>query len=398
MLTRSLAFALLAAVPLLCAAQTTGQQVLVVDPTNPGAFSALQPAIDAAQPGDTVLVRAGTYGEATVSKALALLADGEQVSFDKLSITATPLGSAVLVRGFHSQVASPSAVERTVEIIGCQGDVWLQDCHLDWTQNYRPVTGLMVVRDSRAVTLTNLQVRSTAFWAGVPALQVEDSAVHVFDSSLHAGLSTDGHDAAGILAINSAVYLQNTTARGGDGGPNGRGCGYDGGPGVWAQSNSTVRTVGATLVGGTGFHFGVGCASNSVRDGEPARVEPGSALTNLGSDELTFTAPSAAREAQPVDYVIEGQPGDVVALAFALQPDAFFFSLIRAPLLVGTQFVGIPVGTVAATGTLTLPSTAPTLASGVDFERYYVQVLALRNQSSILGGTGRAVTVLDSSF
>ena len=64
-------------------ASAAAQRVWVVAPTlGPGVdCTAIQPAIDAAADGDTVLVRAGTYkGFAIIAKGLYLHADGPGVS------------------------------------------------------------------------------------------------------------------------------------------------------------------------------------------------------------------------------------------------------------------------------------------------------------------------------
>lgn len=52
------------------------QHTWVVDPAGNGAFVDLQTAINAAAPGDTLLVRAGSYGTVVVDRSLQLLGDG----------------------------------------------------------------------------------------------------------------------------------------------------------------------------------------------------------------------------------------------------------------------------------------------------------------------------------
>ena len=83
-------------------------QVLVVGPGEP--FVTIQPAIDAAQDGDVVLVRPGTYAGFVVDgKSLVVHADGavtltESVEKSCIQVQNVPAGSRVVVRGFFAKM------------------------------------------------------------------------------------------------------------------------------------------------------------------------------------------------------------------------------------------------------------------------------------------------------
>ncbi|MBM3977594.1 MAG: hypothetical protein FJ299_11465 [Planctomycetes bacterium] len=53
------------------------QQTWIVDDTQPAALVTIQSAIDVAQPGDLVLVEAGSYPPFTLSKPLRIVAVGK---------------------------------------------------------------------------------------------------------------------------------------------------------------------------------------------------------------------------------------------------------------------------------------------------------------------------------
>ena len=91
----TLSFTLAAAVPVLPA-----QRTWTVGPG--GQFSDIQPAIDAASPGDIIRVRPGLYGGFNTSKGVALLGDpGARISSLALpSVNALPAGSQFVVAGF----------------------------------------------------------------------------------------------------------------------------------------------------------------------------------------------------------------------------------------------------------------------------------------------------------
>src|SRR5437867_7856524 len=61
---------------LLLAPAARAGNVLVVDASGGGAFTQIQPAVDAAADGDTILVKSGTYGSFVVGdKGLAIVGD-----------------------------------------------------------------------------------------------------------------------------------------------------------------------------------------------------------------------------------------------------------------------------------------------------------------------------------
>lgn len=61
-------------------AAATAQQTWIVDPAGSGPFTDVQTAISAASPGDTILVRGGTYAGVIVDRSVHLLGDGARPS------------------------------------------------------------------------------------------------------------------------------------------------------------------------------------------------------------------------------------------------------------------------------------------------------------------------------
>jgi hypothetical protein len=383
----------------------SAQSVLVVDAAGGTPFATLQAAVDAAAPGDTVLVRGGDYAGVTIDRALSLVADegaavrvAGTVTVESLNATdwVRVHGVAATAAGFPVFPVLPALVVRN-----CLGTVWVEDSA--FTAGFTPLgtaTG-GAITDCTAVVL-----QDTAF-AGAsagPGLRVERAAVHAFGGSATGGISGIGTAGGpGLDLLDATAYLQGSTARGGPGlgaGPVGGGCHPAGHGGVGARMSgggSVLRTVGSTLeggAGGLGFSF---CGPGNP--GLPTEVLGGFADLDLAAAVFRFEAAPVAREGGAIDFTLTGTPGEPVILMFGFAPQPIWLAVIKAPLLpeVAT-FVAIPLGNLPASGTLSLPAVVPELGPGIQFVRWFAQVLAPSTIEGPLGGYGQAQTLLDSAF
>lgn len=390
---KRLAFRLLLSISA-SAAGLGAQNVLVVDANGGGAFTTIQAAIDATNPGDTVLVRPGSYTTATISTALTLIGDGPGVGLTGLTIANTPVTSTVVVRGIEVLNSASLILGDIVSIDTCAGEVWLQDCNVDTGQTIALAGTGIALRDSRSVTMIDCAVAVRSGVSQVIGIGAGNSALSMFGCTTNGGMS-----AAGLAVNDCQVYLQDTMVNGGEGASGFRGCAFDGAAGLVATGTSNVVALGSAFVGGPpGFEFPILCPMPMARPGPPTEVTAPATLSTITATPLTLRARGVAREMQAVDYVIDGDPGDALVLAFAVQPQAFFLPLIQSSLLVGTSFVGIPVGTLPASGTRTVPTAVPTYGPGIEVERYFVQIIALRSNGTLIGGSGQALTLLDAAF
>src|SRR6185436_1169764 len=98
----------------------------------------LQAALNAAQDGDVLLVRAGTYTGVTqmsvAGKGVTVINDsGAPLQLSPLGITGVPASSTFAVRGITITAqpllfaASPAAIAADQ----CAGTIWLEDCVLN---------------------------------------------------------------------------------------------------------------------------------------------------------------------------------------------------------------------------------------------------------------------------
>lgn len=144
-------------------APTTAQQTWTVGLG--GQFTTLQPAIDAASPGDTILVEPGLYPQAVVDKGIRILGSGSTLQPSgsvgiALSARHLPAGQTLVVRGLRTTIGH-AGIQFDFEIHDCAGEVVLEDCNL--------LYALEVARSAK-VTLRDVSV-------GTGSIEIFDSTV-----------------------------------------------------------------------------------------------------------------------------------------------------------------------------------------------------------------------------
>lgn len=112
------------------ATQVLAQQAWIV---GPGGFAALDLAVAAAAPGDTIVVRAGQYPPATIDKGVRVLGDpGARVQASvgvSLTIANVPAGQTAVVRGLRTDITH-AGVQVDYLVTDCDGHVLVQDIDL----------------------------------------------------------------------------------------------------------------------------------------------------------------------------------------------------------------------------------------------------------------------------
>lgn len=214
----------LAAVVLGSVLSPLAASTLTVGPPGSGAgFSDIQPAIDAAQPGDTILVLPGSYTSFKLTKPLDLLGAGSgvvQVGSPvqaPIMVSGIPAGSEAVLSGFRVS-DHPS-----IKLFASAGSVTLHDVVLlggfDLSSGCEPGAGLFVSGCARVMVLSST-VRGMSGVAG-DGLQAQFSEVWLIDSQVDggdgapwgSGCTTQG--GLGASLIGSALYLAGSSVRGG---------------------------------------------------------------------------------------------------------------------------------------------------------------------------------------
>lgn len=392
--------------------------VIVVDAANgPGAsFTSLSAAVTAAAPGDTLLVRDGTYGSFDVyGKGLSLFADGSAVEvfqvFTRSRIRNVPAGQAVVVRGlrFSQQTPAGGPPIANLSIDSCDGPVALEACDFDFGY---PSVG---ITSCAAVSLVRCSILGGPI-AGADGLHVNSSVVSLSECDVTGGDGQDGGLDSFVIPMPS----------------------FAGGDGVVVDGTSELTTV-ATVIrggqGGDGFdNVGTVCvepqnggaglilhgplsplariATTSVTGGAPGAVQPcnttvpaaGPAIQVNGGSVVTLalvapalTATTPVREGASIQLDVAGVPGAPALLLFSTTPASTFVAPGAGVLLVGAPISAVALGPIPATSTLTIAIPIGELGPGVDGIRVHAQVATFPAAGTELG-SGTAILLLDGAL
>ena len=392
--------------------------VLVVDTGGPALFHQIQPAVDSALDGDTVLVKSGTYaGFAIVDKRLNVVADAGQNVTVSGTVQVTNLAASrdVVLAGLTVHGATNG-----LQLLNDAGSVRVQGC----TLNANDLGGISLygawVDGSEDIAFAScvLQGAVDAQWSGA-GLGIMGSRAAIYDCVLQGGqgfdgdcyLASAGGDAgAGALVIDSFLFASGSNFSGGDGGDAAwGGCssfddGGDGAPGLHLQgSATTAHVLKCTFTGGTGGAYSctLGGCGQSGQSAPPTVATGGATLSTFSGMRRKLTAPAVVREAPAtVPITALGAAGDTVFLIISRQASFEF-----APGQLGVRLspqspppVVLNLGVVPAGGVLGVSVPSFDLGPGVQSRTYFLQSLhRLPNGRRVLGSP-ESLVILDSSF
>ncbi len=404
-------------------------KVEVVDASGgtPGAHLDIQPAVDAASSGHTVLVKAGGYGGFVVdAKSLVVTADAGA------AVTIGPVGGGpieirnltavqtVVLYGISS--TRDLRTEHGLHVHDNQGSVWIEKC----TFGVDAVGGLgtlptVELRQNARVSLIGVEAigyAGEAFPNGdlhpaTPAAIASFSTLVFADCTFTGGVGYDGilhptlgpldgeDAAAAVVLVDSFLVLDGGEYRavpGGDGLPFPCTDGGDAAPGLLVSTaQCQVYDRGATLFGSLGGKGILGCSADGATAGG-LFLALGAFYIMLPGDGGTMTSDSPRRVGQNVKLDFEGTPGSSVIFGIGLAPQYLYLG----------QFSGViqtlPIAILSAgaldpaTGTLSIslgvgPLVPPDLA-----DTLYVQPVFINALAQVTLGAPTAVTVLDASL
>ena len=418
------------------AAPAAAGNVLVVDAGGGGAFTDIQPAVDAAVDGDTILVKTGTYGAfAVADKALAIVGDtGAVVEIGgAVRVYNLSAGKTVVLESLSTTQSSGGTASRGLYLSDDAGSVRIEGCTFvgatGTIPSHRSGWEGAFVESCSDVAFTHCRLDGGENREG-------------YVDGLPNQLPGDGGDA--LLVEHSTVVLHDCTVRGGRGWNGQQATGYDGGWGGHGAelTDSTLLASASSFTGANGgwgdmLHCGglwfggsagyglrlVGSGSLArLQDGDETGGTPGCDIGGLCSTycypqlpgrsgstivdlptpwrELLQPPTMPVRESTSAYLTYRGQLGDRVSLYMSTSTQSRFLSAWDGYLLVQPQrpHLMMIVGTIPASGQLTEPLWIRELPPLVKSSRLYLQAVFTDAQGGKHLSGPSSLVILDQQF
>ncbi len=402
--------------------------VLVVAPTG-GNFTAIQPAVDAAVDGDTILIKAGSYaGFSAIGKGINVVAAPgipPIVVSGTVAVDALPAGKTFVVAGLS--VTSASSTTEAFSFTNCQGAVRIERCTFAgktgsvWNCNCFSacptggcgedgaraghITGCTNVVLSKCTILGGRGMDDPNFspngvaGSGADALTIQGSVAAIYDTTIIGGTGGSayyigGPGAHALPVSGSSLFLAKCSIHGGYGGdafiyPS------NGGSGLLAGTGSTVYNLGSS------FHAGLGgqCYQGGGCGGLDGYAILG-AVSTLPAAARTLTCPNPVKDRAPLSLSFAGTAGDRVVLNFSTLPEFSLnlpqngISLVASPLLSRMDLGTIPAGGILNVQLMISDAVAP---AGMAVNRY-LQAVVSAPGGAIVRTQACNLVVLDKQF
>jgi hypothetical protein len=413
--------------------------VLVVSRSGGGTFTEIQAAVDAAQDGDAILIRAGTYARFSVDdKALTIVGDYDAEVQVEGSIEVRDLGAdkTLVMLGLSAVGSLPAGTEASHGLIARNnaGRIRAESCRFVGNSVVgQSVTGCADgscnvgtrVASTAELSLTRCTVLGGKLKVGfqLPAsgsrgIDVRASTLVVYDSSVQGREGNDGsgcgnhggHGGDGGWASNTLLLAAGSSFRGGKGGrTDGGDClggvyGGDGGHGIElaaSQPGSTAHLLDTQVVAGSGGSWTSMCSIICGNNGSNGHAREGTTFVDMVGAARRMVAPSPAREQTLPTFRFQGLPNERVALLLSstpaspsIVPSWFGFLMVRQT----EPALTLPLGTTDATGVLEVDVLMPTLEPGESFRTVHLQSVFVDSQARKHLGTPSTLVVLDSTY
>jgi len=378
----------LASLSLLAAASHAFADVIVVDSSGAGDFTQIQPAIDAASDGDTILVESGTYSRFRVNdRDLVIVGDiGAAVRIDgTIEVSALGVEKVLVLQNLATLAPYPSAPgdQHGISLHDDLGRVRIQSCSFagaaaahcarvnlnggDGVRSRNCADVALIActgRGGRGATDGNF-----TYGAGGSGVFAAGCVLTVYDSFAiggPGGQCDDGTYGGHGMKLSSDALLVGAhyQALAGNGSNSCAGCGCSyggsGGYGTVLLASSQAFPLNVVSQGGTGGtgNSGFGCTNTHGQPGQPYYISSDSTLSPFAGSARVMTAASPVHAGTTLSLALSGNPGDAVTLFVSDLADARFVpdwsgTLLldpRAPHGTSTQ-----IGTIPSSGALVAP-------------------------------------------
>lgn len=402
-------FALVPQLPQLAEKQAFAR-VLVVDGSGGGQYATIQPAIDAALPGDTVLVKGGTYpGFQVVGKGLSLVGEfGMSVTCTSaVLVDGVPTGQRVLLQNLTLRQSVGPFILGALRVRNSAGGVRVESC---------------IVEPQMRIDALHVE--------GSPDVLVRDTFVRGSDGP---DLSFSANAGNAVTCATSNVATYGSQFAGGDGGGGDIQIGGRGGD-AWRQTSGELRAVQASFTGGDGgestdclYGLGGNGGGGLLVTGTSGRAQATTttggaggfhACGYTGADGLglvyspllftpavpgparTLSAPALVRDGSDVTFSMQGAAGDAAFLLVSAHDtretsSAYEGVLFAQPAYLLRLLVGTSTGSAPLTHTWPIP--ADLIPPGLSCT-FTAQVVFQASSGEVTMSNPLTMVVLDGSL
>jgi len=395
--------------------------VIYVDASGNGQYTAIQPAITAAVDGDVLLLRTGSYAGFTIdNRRLSLIADAGALPKVTGTVVVRNLGASaiVLISGLEIVPPLSGSQLKGLDLANNAGHVRIQACTVHGSQGYD--SGGHAGDGGNAASIVNCS--KAAFVAcsliggnggGIPLFVdyggygghgavTQGSSVAFYDCLLKGGVggaadyiyaweeAGDGGD--GCQVLDFGILASGCQFQGGIGGSYATIAG-EGGNGLLVNAGQ-AQLIGNTYAGGLGGHsYGGAFGANGLPQAGPGvfHTFPGLARKIAG--------PSLAAESSTLQIDVTGESGDRVWLLQTPQPEFVYFPSYAGMRLIAllSSFTVKPDVVLSHTGAASVVLRTHNVPAGVPCVSQYWQCLVENSSGQLRLGSPLHVTVLNCS-
>lgn len=415
------------------AAPAQSQLWIVDDDAGPGVqFTTIQAAIDAANDGDSILIREGFYpGFRITGKSLELMSAGA-TSIESSSVSNLGVDQWVSLYQLNFIQLSQHLIHPTLRLESCSGRVWVEKSvvRAGWNSNGVNTIG-MQVSGCQAVDLMDCLVTgafgkdgmlgSQSTGDGSVALQIEFSRLFAYNTTFLGGsggsglpfptFTTEptethrgGNGAPGLTAKTAELYLEKCFVYGGSGGQGSLGslgvpCGSGGDAAYALELDSAPSWMrGSQLQQGAAGSPGLASSLLCSYGVAPPGPISGPVPDELPGPARRLEFSGFAQEGQSAALVFRGLPGEFAFLLLAPAPAGEFLPAYQGARLVSYPgLTVVPTGFLDANGILQVNLTMPQLPAGLLANSAFLQG-AFYGQDQLWLGSGIHLHLLDSSL
>ena len=315
--------------------------VLVVAPSG-APFTQIQDAVFAAQPGDIVLVKSGSYGRVHIFESVSIVADKDATVIvnDGISIGTADASTTIVLRGLT--LPAPTLPDTSALLVNALGSVHIERCSFTGTSApssfFAPWASQGARVWSSEVTFAHCTFVGGAGSSGVGAaipdhpgaagLSVLSSNVSLWQCSITGGAGGDGLSnpatlgGPGMTVHGGLAVVDGCTVAGGTGGTGALGIvgapGAQGGEAVFLYSG-LLRHTDTTFSGGAGGAGGPGFSvpGPAGSPGAPVVVVNGSMAAHADAAR-DFTVDSPVRSGDVASFEFGTVSCDAVLLLYSV--------------------------------------------------------------------------------